>query len=74
MNASYVTTIVEERWAEACASPSIARWKTLAQMAAQISDAIADHDPNSIMVVAHRAIYNEAYARMLAMEPQEVEA
>lgn len=71
MNDAYLTSIIEERWKEACANPSIPRWKTLAGMAAQIADAIEDNDPNSIMVVAHRAVYQEAYARMLAMHPKE---
>lgn len=71
MSQSYLTSIVEDRWNEAVANPSIPRWKTLAAMAAQIADAVADSDPNSIMVVAHRAVYEESYKRMLAMQPKE---
>ena len=71
---SYLTTIVEDRWNEAVSAPTIARWRTLAAMAAQISDALADNDPDNIMVVAHRAVYQEAYARMIAMQPERIEA
>lgn len=74
MSQSYLTSIVEDRWKEAVANPSIPRWKTLAGLAAQIADAIEDSDPNSIMVVAHRAVYEESYKRMLAMQPKEVTA
>lgn len=74
MNTSHLTTIIEDRWNEAVASPTIARWRTLAQLAAQVADAIEGSDPDNIMVVAHRAIYQEAYARMLAMQPKEIAA
>lgn len=71
MSQSYLTSIVEDRWKDAVANPSIPRWRTLAGLAAQIADAIEDSDPNSIMVVAHRAVYEESYKRMLAMQPKE---
>ena len=71
---SYLTTIIEDRWNEAVANPSIPRWKSLAGLAAQVADAVADSDPNSIMVVAHRAVYEESYKRMLAMQPREMTA
>ena len=70
----YLTTIIEDRWNEAVANPSIPRWKTLAGLAAQVADSIEYSDPNNIMVVTHRAIYQEAYSRMLAMEPKEIAA
>jgi len=68
---TYLTTVVEDRWNEANASPTIARWRTLAAMAAQLADAIEEHDPDNIMVVAHRAVYEAAYARMIAMQPKK---
>ena len=74
MNASLITTIIEDRWAEAVANPTIPRWKTLAMMAAQIADALEFHDPDSISAVAHRAVYRAAYDRMLALEPKEIAA
>ena len=74
MNTAHLTSIIEQRWNEAIANPAIPRWRTLAQMASQVADSLAEHDPNNIMVVTHRAIYQEAYARMLAMEPKEIAA
>ena len=74
MNTAHLTSIIEQRWNEAIANPTIPRWRTLAQMAAQVADSLAEHDPNNIMVVTHRAIYQEAYSRMLAMEPKEIAA
>ena len=71
---TYLTSIIEDRWVEAVATPTIARWKTLSQMAAQLADALEEHDPDNIAVVAHRAVYREAYSRMLAMEPVRMEA
>lgn len=68
---SYTTTIISDRWKEAVANPSIPRWKTLAAMAAQIADAVEMNDPDSIMVVSLKAVYQEAYKRMLAMQPVE---
>lgn len=71
MNESYLTSIVEERWNEAVANPSVARWKTLAELAAQIADSFAQHDPDNIMAAAHHGIYVKAYERMLAMVNEE---
>lgn len=70
---AYLTSIIEERWNEAIASPSIPRWKTLAGLAAQVADAIEHGDPDNLMVIAHRAVYQEAYKRMLAMQPERME-
>lgn len=74
MNESFVTSIVESRRIDAIAAPTIPRWRSLAMMAKQIADAIEETDPNSIMVVTHRAIYQEAFDRMTAMQPKEIPA
>lgn len=71
---TYLTSIVEDRWNEAVEKPDMARWKSLAALAAQVADAIEHSDPNNIMVIAHRAVYQEAYMRMLAMMPERMEA
>lgn len=74
MNESFITSIVEARRVEAIAAPTIPRWRSLAMMASQIADAIEESDPDNIMVVTHRAIYQEARDRMLAMQPKEIAA
>lgn len=72
MSKAYLTSIIEDRWNEACANPTIPRWKTLAMMAAQIADALEYHDPDSISAVAHRAVYRAAFDRMVALHPKEI--
>lgn len=74
MTTTYLTSIVEDRWAEAISNPSIPRWKTLAAMSAQIADAIEHSDPDNIMIAAHRGVFEECERRMLAMNPKEVAA
>lgn len=71
MSQAYLTSIIEERWLEAVANPTIPRWRTLAMMAAQIADAVADNDPDSLMVITHRAVYESAYTRMLSLMPKQ---
>lgn len=69
-----LTSIVEDRWREAVASPTAARWRSLSAVSAQIADAIEHSDPDNLMVVTHRAVYEEAYKRYLAMLPKAVQA
>lgn len=71
---SHLTTIIEDRWIEAIAAPTIPRWKSLADFAAQIADALAENDAENIMVITHRAVHAEARKRMLAMQPERMEA
>ena len=71
---SYLTTIVEDRWINAVAAPTIPRWRTLADLAGQIADALAENDAENIMVITHRAVQAEAHKRMLAMQPERMEA
>lgn len=66
---SYLTSIVEDAWNAAVASPDYARWRSLACMADDLAKSLHSIDPDNIMVVAHRAVSNEARKRMLAMEP-----
>lgn len=66
---TFTTTLVSDRWNETVAAPTYDKWRNLAQLAAQIADAVEENDPNSIMVVSLKAVYQEAYKRMLAMVP-----
>lgn len=68
---SHLASIVEDAWNAAVANPDYRRWGSLADMAAQIANALYESDPNNLMVVTHRAIYAEARARMIAMEPSK---
>jgi len=71
---SFLTTIVEDAWNDAVARPDIARWRSLAEMAKDIAAALKENDPNNIMTIAHRAVYEEAHKRMLALQPKEIAA
>jgi hypothetical protein len=67
---NWTTTIIEDRWKEACASPNIRRWRSLAYMAGDLADAIEAADPDNIMVGAIRGVSVEAHTRMLDMMPK----
>lgn len=71
MTTSYIVDPIEERWNQAVASPSIPLWSTIAEWAEHMADALAESNPDNIMVVAHRAVSQEATKRMRAMEPKE---
>jgi hypothetical protein len=66
---SYITTIIEDRWREACANPDIRRWKSLSTMAEDMAAAIETHDPDNSLCFALRGIALEAEARMIDMTP-----
>ena len=74
MNTSYIIDPIEERWNQAVASPSIPLWSTIAEWSEHMADALEANNPDNIMVVAHRAISQEARKRMLAMEPKKEES
>lgn len=68
---SHISQIVVDRWNEAVASPDVARYRSLAQMAAALADTIEKDEPDSILAPAMRGIYEAAYQRMIDMTKHE---
>lgn len=69
-----LTSIVEDRWREAVAEPSIPRWQSLADWASDMASAINASDPDNIMVATHRGVAAECEKRIRKMMPKAVAA
>lgn len=67
----HVSTIVHDRWLEAVENPDMARWMSLAQLAATLADAIESDNVDNILAASMRGISAAAMERMLAMQPEE---
>lgn len=63
--------IVRQRLVEACANPSIPRWRSLSQLCASIAMEVERVHPNSPLVDLIVAMAKEAHGRSLAMHPKE---
>lgn len=70
---SWTTTIIEDRWKEAVANPTIPAFRSLAVMADDLASALELHDPDNIMVPAIRGVAVDCQARMLALMPKSVD-
>lgn len=64
--------IVTDRWNETVAEPTLAKWRNVAQLAAQLADSIEHEAPDHVLVPALRGVYEAAYARMVELQPKEV--
>ena len=73
-HSQYMSQLVADRWEEAVAEPTLPRWRNCALFAAQVADDIKAHEPDSILAYAMHGVYEAAYERMLAMQPQEAAA
>lgn len=70
MSPIIIPTIVQLRWTEAVAEPSIARWKSLSQMLSSMVITGSIHAPNSPMVDDLRTLSHVAHIQALDMQPQ----
>lgn len=64
-----IAQIVAERYREACASPDIARWRSLAYMAGFVADRILDAEPESEIGDDVRTISELAWQHCMDMCP-----
>ena len=62
-------SIVVDRYREACASPCIMRWRSLAYLAGFQADTIIKHEPDSVMADESRTLSQVAWPHALEMEP-----
>lgn len=68
-----IPTIVSLRWSEACAEPSIPRWRSLAQLLSSMVVNGSIYSPNSPMVDDLRTLAKVAHQHVLDMHPVLVE-
>lgn len=73
MSPVIIPTIVQLRWTEAVAEPSIARWRSLSQMLSSMVVTGSTHAPSSPMVDDLRTLAHVAYINALDMQPQREE-
>ncbi|WP_448506596.1 hypothetical protein [Immundisolibacter sp.] len=64
-----LTPIIEARWKEAVADPTILRWRSLREMAEDLAACIHETEPDNIMVPALMGVADAAHARMTALMP-----
>ena len=65
-----IPEIVAIRWREACATPTIPRWHSLAQMIASLYVNSAIYAPNSPLTDDLRFLSDVAYCHALIMQPE----
>lgn len=70
---SAVPRIVQARWQEALGTPSIPRWRSLAQMCASMHVNASLYSPDSPLVGTLRTLDEVAHQHMLDMQPVLVE-
>lgn len=64
-----IPQIVADRYRDACASPDIARWRSLAYMAGFMADRILDAEPDSEIGDDVRTISELAWQHCMDMQP-----
>lgn len=64
-----IPQIVTLRWQEACANPSIPRWRSLAQMCSSMVVNGSLYAPGSPIVDDLRTLANVAHIHQLSMQP-----
>lgn len=69
-----IPQLVAIRYREACANPTIMRWRSLAYLAGFQADTILTHEPHSVMADDLRTISQLAWRHALDMEPERDEA
>jgi hypothetical protein len=67
-----IPSIVSLRWSEACANPSIARWKSLAQMCSSMVVNGSLYAPGSAVVDDLRTLAHVAHINALEMQPVRI--
>lgn len=66
--------LLAERYREACASPDIARWRSLAYWAGFMADNIQNAEPDSVIGDDVRTISELAWQHCMDMQPPRDEA
>lgn len=69
-----IPSIVAARWQEACANPSIPRWRSLAQMCSSMVVNGSLYAPDSPIVDDLRTLANVAHIHQLSMQPAREDA
>ena len=69
-----IPQIVAERYREACANPTIARWNSLSYMARLMADRIEDEVPGSELADNLLTLSNLAWQHSMDLEPERDEA
>lgn len=64
-----IPQILADRYREACANPDIARWRSLAYLAAIMADKIEASEPDSLQGIAVRALSERAWTKCMDMCP-----
>lgn len=68
-----IPSIVSARWQEALARPSIARWRSLAQMLSSMVVNVSVYTPGSPIVDDLRTLTHVAHTHILGMQPEQIE-
>ena len=68
-----VPAIVCKRWQGALSRPSIARWRSLAQMCSSMVVNASVYTPGSPIVDDLRTLAHVAHTHMLGMQPEQIE-
>lgn len=66
--------IITARWYEAVASPTYARWHSLAQMLSVMADQAETQAPDAPDTLKLQRMYRDAYAEVLSLQPKERES
>ncbi len=69
MNMTNIPAIIVQRWAEACATPTIQRWRSLAQWTENFADLCDAHADTRPLVPQLREMTDEAWRNMVALHP-----
>ncbi len=69
MNTIELPGIIQQRWAAACESPNIPRWRSLAQWCENFADLCAAHPETAHLAGPAREMADEAYRNMVALQP-----
>lgn len=62
--------IIQQRWAAACAEPSIPRWRSLAVWVENFADICEGQPETQHMVAELRELADEAWRNMVALQPE----
>ncbi len=69
-NTGKLPAIIHQRWAAACAEPSIPQWRSLAVWVENFADTCAEHPETRGMVAELRELADEAWRNMVALQPE----
>ena len=64
-----IPQIVADRYREACESPDLMRWRSLAYLASFMAETIVKHEPDSVMADDLKTIAELAWQHSIDLEP-----